>query len=89
MAAEKTFKVTSESGIHARPATTLVNKAGQFSAHIDLVHNEKTVNLKSIMGVMSLGIQQGSEITIKADGNDADEALSSLSALLKEEGLAE
>ncbi len=89
MAAEKTFKVTSESGIHARPATTLVNKAGQFSSEIELVHKEKTVNLKSIMGVMSLGIQQGSEITIKADGNDEEEALSSLSNLLKEEGLAE
>ncbi|MGM7702228.1 phosphocarrier protein HPr [Pseudalkalibacillus sp. Hm43] len=89
MAAEKTFTVTSESGIHARPATTLVNKAGQFSSEIELVHKEKAVNLKSIMGVMSLGIQQGSEITIKADGNDEEDALSALSNLLKEEGLAE
>jgi phosphocarrier protein HPr len=89
MAAEKTFTVTSESGIHARPATTLVNKAGQFSSEIELVHKEKAVNLKSIMGVMSLGIQQGSEITIKASGNDEGDALSALSGLLKEEGLAE
>lgn len=89
MAAEKTFTVTSESGIHARPATTLVNKAGQFSSEIELVHKEKTVNLKSIMGVMSLGIQQGSEIIIKASGNDEEDALSALSGLLKEEGLAE
>ncbi|WLD92282.1 phosphocarrier protein HPr [Alkalihalobacillus sp. AL-G] len=87
--AEKTFKVTSESGIHARPATTLVNRAGQFSSEIELVHNGKSVNLKSIMGVMSLGIQQGSEITIKADGSDADEALSALDDVLKQEGLAQ
>ncbi|WP_257346413.1 phosphocarrier protein HPr [Pseudalkalibacillus decolorationis] len=87
--AEKTFKVTSESGIHARPATTLVNKAGQFSSEIELIHNEKTVNLKSIMGVMSLGIQQGSEITITAEGTDADEALSALDDVLKQEGLAQ
>ncbi|WP_349408067.1 phosphocarrier protein HPr [Pseudalkalibacillus sp. SCS-8] len=87
--AEKTFTVTSESGIHARPATTLVNKAGQFSSDIELEHKGKSVNLKSIMGVMSLGIQQGSEITIKAEGNDADEALSALTELLKQEGLAE
>ncbi|MGP4080604.1 phosphocarrier protein HPr [Pseudalkalibacillus sp. R45] len=87
--AEKTFTVTSESGIHARPATTLVNKAGQFSSDIELEHKGKTVNLKSIMGVMSLGIQQGSEITIKANGNDADDALSTLTDVLKQEGLAE
>ncbi|MCF6408698.1 phosphocarrier protein HPr [Pseudalkalibacillus salsuginis] len=87
--AEKTFTVTSESGIHARPATTLVNKAGKFSSDIELEHKGKTVNLKSIMGVMSLGIQQGSEITIKANGNDADEALSALTDVLKQEGLAE
>ncbi|WP_408007125.1 phosphocarrier protein HPr [Pseudalkalibacillus sp. A8] len=87
--AEKTFTVTSESGIHARPATTLVNKAGQFSSDIELEHKGKTVNLKSIMGVMSLGIQQGSEITIKANGNDADDALSALTDVLKQEGLAE
>ncbi|WP_261133158.1 phosphocarrier protein HPr [Bacillus sp. Marseille-Q3570] len=87
--AEKKFTVTSESGIHARPATTLVNKAGQFSSDIELEHKEKTVNLKSIMGVMSLGIQQGSEITIKANGNDADDALSALTEVLKQEGLAE
>lgn len=87
--AEKTFTVTSESGIHARPATTLVNKAGQFSSDIELEHKGKTVNLKSIMGVMSLGIQQGSEITIKANGNDADNALSTLTDVLKQEGLAE
>jgi phosphocarrier protein HPr len=87
--AEKTYKVTSESGIHARPATTLVNKAGQFSSEIELVHNGKAVNLKSIMGVMSLGIQQGSEITIKAEGSDADDALSALDGVLKQEGLAQ
>ncbi|WP_221566326.1 phosphocarrier protein HPr [Alkalihalobacillus sp. TS-13] len=87
--AEKTFTVTSESGIHARPATTLVNKAGQFSSDIELEHKGKTVNLKSIMGVMSLGIQQGSEITIKANGNDSDDALSALTDVLKQEGLAE
>ncbi|MFG6493951.1 phosphocarrier protein HPr [Fictibacillus sp. UD] len=87
--AEKTFKVTSESGIHARPATTLVNQAGQFSSDITLDYNGKSVNLKSIMGVMSLGIQQGSTIVIKAEGSDAEEAISALEDVMKKEGLGE
>ncbi|KZE64498.1 phosphocarrier protein HPr [Fictibacillus phosphorivorans] len=87
--AEKTFKVTSESGIHARPATTLVNQAGQFSSDITLDYNGKSVNLKSIMGVMSLGIQQGSSIVIKAEGSDAEEAIAALADVMKKEGLGE
>ncbi|MBD7962540.1 phosphocarrier protein [Fictibacillus halophilus] len=87
--AEKTFKVTSESGIHARPATTLVNQAGQFSSDITLDYNGKSVNLKSIMGVMSLGIQQGSSIVIKAEGSDAEEAIAALENVMKKEGLGE
>lgn len=87
--AEKTFKVTSESGIHARPATTLVNQAGQFSSDITLDYNGKSVNLKSIMGVMSLGIQSGAEITIKAEGTDADEAIAALDNVMKKEWLGE
>ncbi|MDR7073698.1 MULTISPECIES: phosphocarrier protein HPr [Bacillales] len=87
--AEKTFKVTSESGIHARPATTLVNQAGQFSSDITLDYNGKSVNLKSIMGVMSLGIQSGAEITVKAEGSDADEALAAIEDVMKKEGLGE
>ncbi|WP_377888261.1 phosphocarrier protein HPr [Alkalihalobacillus sp. R86527] len=85
--AEKNFTVTSESGIHARPATALVNKAGQYSSDITLEYNGKSVNLKSIMGVMSLGIQQNSEIAIKAEGSDADEAISGLTEVMETEGL--
>ncbi|EIT85396.1 phosphocarrier protein HPr [Fictibacillus macauensis ZFHKF-1] len=87
--AEKTFKVTSDSGIHARPATVLVNQAGQFSSDITLTFNGKNVNLKSIMGVMSLGIQSGAEITIKAEGSDADDAIAAIDNVMKKEGLGE
>ncbi|WP_216828856.1 phosphocarrier protein HPr [Alkalihalobacterium elongatum] len=85
---EKTFKITAETGIHARPATQLVNKAGQFSSDINLEYKGKSVNLKSIMGVMSLGVGQGAEVTIKADGSDENEALQALEAVIKE-GLGE
>ncbi|MFV8828704.1 phosphocarrier protein HPr [Alkalihalobacterium sp. APHAB7] len=85
---EKTFKITAETGIHARPATQLVNKAGQYSSDITLEYKGKSVNLKSIMGVMSLGVGQGAEVTIKADGSDENEALQALEAVIKE-GLGE
>lgn len=87
--AEKQYKVTAETGIHARPATLLVQTASKFDSEINLEYKGKKVNLKSIMGVMSLGIGQGADITISAEGSDADHALSSLEETLKKEGLAE
>jgi phosphocarrier protein HPr len=87
--AEKQFKVTADTGIHARPATLLVQTASRFDSEITLVYKGKSVNLKSIMGVMSLGIGQGADISISAEGSDSEEALRSLDELLKKEGLAE
>ncbi|MEO2075268.1 MAG: phosphocarrier protein HPr [Bacillus sp. (in: firmicutes)] len=87
--AEKQFKVIAETGIHARPATLLVQTASRFDSEITLEYKGKKVNLKSIMGVMSLGVGQGADIVITAEGNDADDALNSLAETLKKEGLAE
>jgi phosphocarrier protein HPr len=84
---EKTFKITSESGIHARPATALVNTATNYQSEITLTYKGKSVNLKSIMGIMSLGIQNGAEVTISAEGPDAEEALNQLSDVITKEGL--
>lgn len=86
---EKKFKIIAETGIHARPATLLVQTASKYEADIQLEYKGKKVNLKSIMGVMSLGIGQGAEITISADGGDEELAVESLAELLKKEGLAE
>ncbi|MGM1034773.1 MAG: phosphocarrier protein HPr [Bacillota bacterium] len=86
---EKTFTVTAETGIHARPATLLVQAAGKFDSEINLAFKEKKVNLKSIMGVMSLGIGKGAEITISAEGSDENDALNTLAETLNREGLAE
>ncbi|PAF22902.1 phosphocarrier protein HPr [Terribacillus saccharophilus] len=80
---EKTFTITSETGIHARPATLLVNKAGQFNSEIELAFNEKKVNLKSIMGVMSLGVPQGAQVVITADGNDEEAAIEGIQEVLE------
>lgn len=86
--AEKTFTITADTGIHARPATQLVNKAGQFSSDITLEYKGKSVNLKSIMGVMSLGVGKGAEVTVKAEGSDEAEALQAIEDVIKE-GLGE
>ena len=53
---EKQFTVIDEAGIHARPASMLVSAANKFASDINLIHKGKNVNLKSILGVMSLGI---------------------------------
>ena len=86
---EKIFKVTSDSGIHARPATLLVNTASKFGSDINLEYNGKNVNLKSIMGVMSLGVGQGADVVITAEGADEAEALAGIDETMKKEGLAE
>lgn len=80
---EKKFKITDATGIHARPATHLVNTASQYDSEIALVYKEKSVNLKSIMGVMSLGIGQGAEITVRANGGDEEAALASIAEVIK------
>lgn len=84
---EKQFKITSETGIHARPATLLVQTASRFDAELHLIYNEKKVNLKSIMGVMSLGVGGNTEVKIVADGADEEEAIKGLEETMQKEGL--
>ncbi|MFS0674380.1 phosphocarrier protein HPr [Ornithinibacillus sp. 179-J 7C1 HS] len=81
---EQSFKITADTGVHARPATLLVNKAGQYQSEIELTYNDKTVNLKSIMGVMSLGIPKDAEIKVTANGSDEEEAIQGITELIKE-----
>ncbi|MDQ0214834.1 phosphocarrier protein [Oikeobacillus pervagus] len=86
---QKEFTVTAETGIHARPATLLVQTASSFESELQLQYKERIVNLKSIMGVMSLGIGQGAKIRIFAEGSDQEKALQTLGEMLNNEGLAE
>ncbi|RYL95050.1 phosphocarrier protein HPr [Sporolactobacillus sp. THM7-4] len=86
---EKVFTVTSEAGIHARPATVLVNKASQYSSELKIEYNGRQANLKSIMGVMSMGIQHNAKITVIAKGSDEEEAISGITEIFKSEGLGE
>ncbi|RKQ31346.1 phosphocarrier protein HPr [Oceanobacillus halophilus] len=86
---EKTFKVTVETGLHARPATILVQVANRFASNIQLTYKEKTADLKSIMGVMSLGIEYGANFTISVQGTTEQEAMDNIEKNIIDEGLAE
>lgn len=69
-------------GLHARPAGHFAKTAAGFKSKIEVSFNQKTVNAKSSMSLMTLGIIHNSEISIKADGPDADEALQKISTLI-------
>ncbi len=84
---KRTFRITNENGIHARPATTLVNEAVKYDSDVKLTAFKKTVDFKSIMGVMSLGIYSGTTIEIKAEGPDEDKAAAGLAMIICELGL--
>ncbi|HCM90463.1 MULTISPECIES: phosphocarrier protein HPr [Vagococcus] len=86
---KKEFHVVADTGIHARPATLLVQTASKFSSDINLEYKGKSVNLKSIMGVMSLGVGQGADVTISAEGADEVEAIAAIEETMKKEGLSE
>lgn len=80
---KKDFHIVAETGIHARPATLLVQTASKFNSDINLEYKGKSVNLKSIMGVMSLGVGQGSDVTISVDGVDEADALAAIVDTMK------
>ena len=86
---KRQYNITAETGIHARPATLLVQTASKFKSDITLEYQEKSVNLKSIMGVMSLGVGQSASVTITADGDDEKDALDAITETMKTEGLTD
>lgn len=86
---KRDFHVVADTGIHARPATLLVQTASKFNSDVNLEYKGKSVNLKSIMGVMSLGVGQGSDVTISAEGADEKEAMEAIVETMKKEGLSD
>ncbi len=70
-------------GLHARPATFFIQKANEFKSVIWVEKDERRVNAKSLLGVLSLGITQDTTINIIAEGSDEDTAVSSLIELVK------
>ncbi len=84
----KKVMVQNQVGLHARPATFFIQKANEFKSSIWVEKEERRVNAKSLLGVLSLGIVGGTQIDIIADGSDEQEAVDSLVALV-ESGFAE
>ena len=80
---EITVTVVDPVGLHARPATVAVNAASKFKSDVKVTFKERSVNMKSIMGVMSLGIPTQSEITIICNGEDEAEAAKSIEDTLR------
>lgn len=79
---EITVTVVDPVGLHARPATIAVNAASKFKSEISIAFENRVVNMKSIMGVMSLGVPSRSKITISCDGSDEEEAISTICEVL-------
>lgn len=79
----KEVVVQNQVGLHARPATFFIQKANEFKSSVWVEKDERKVNAKSLLGVLSLGITKGSVINIIADGNDESAAVATLVNLIE------
>ena len=76
-------KVQNSVGLHARPATFFIQKENEFKSSIWVEKDDRRVNAKSLLGVLSLGIVKGAEISIIVDGSDEEEAVKTLVELIE------
>jgi phosphocarrier protein len=80
--AEKTVKIQNELGLHARAATKLVQLASKYPCEVTVIKDGHEVNGKSIMGVLMLVASKGTTVTLRAKGEQAEEAIAALAALI-------
>ncbi|WP_050179949.1 HPr family phosphocarrier protein [Domibacillus robiginosus] len=83
--AEKKVKVQLKSGLQARPAALFVQEANRFHSEIFLEKDGRKFNAKSIMGIMSIALSTGEEVTISAEGRDSEEAVETMASLIERE----
>ena len=79
----KEVVIKNQVGLHARPATFFIQKANEFKSSIWLESDNRKMNAKSLLGIMSLGIVTGASVTLSADGPDETDAVNSLEVLLQ------
>lgn len=79
----KKFKIISQTGLHARPATQLVSEADKYQAKISLMYDDLEIDFKSIIGVLSLGIYMGVSVEFIFDGVDEKEAYLAIKELME------
>ena len=80
--AERRVTIVNELGMHARPAAEFVKLASRFESEIHVAKDDLPVNGKSIMGVLTLAAECGAELTVRAEGNDAEAAVTALEELV-------
>ncbi|WIW70578.1 MULTISPECIES: HPr family phosphocarrier protein [Anaerosinus] len=80
---EQKVIIVNETGIHARPASMFVQAAAKFKSKITVTAKGKTVDAKSILMIMGMGLTKGTELTIKAEGADAEDAVKALVELVE------
>ena len=81
----KQATIMNEVGLHARPATFLIQKANEFKCTLWIEKDEHKVNAKSLLGVLSLGVVQGTTVSVIGDGVDEEEAVNTLCKLIDED----
>ena len=79
---EKPVKINLSTGLEARPVAQLVQVASQYNSEIHVTVGEKKVNAKSIMGMMTLGLDAGEEVTLLVNGEDEEDAIHSIEKYL-------
>ena len=79
---EKQVEIINKLGLHARAATKLANTAKHFAARVNILHENKDIDGKSIMSLMLLAASMGTTITLRVDGSDEQEAMDALVALI-------
>lgn len=82
------FRITSDYGFDVRFKNNLVNKASKFESEIKIISGKMSLNLKSIMGVMSLILKYGDHFSLTAEGNDEKEAIDFISSFVFENKVA-
>ena len=81
MDVQETFEVLNELGLHARPATRIVQTASRYRSEVTLSRDGQTANAKSVMGVLLLLCPKGSRVEVRAQGEDAGDAVTAIGAL--------
>ncbi len=81
---EQSYTIINKLGLHARAAAKFVTTASGFDSEITVSRDDRTVNGKSIMGVMMLAAAKGTQITVNAQGNDAEAALEAIGSLIND-----
>ena len=82
MTCEREVRIENRNGLHARPAAEIVKAASRFKAEVTITRDDMEVNGKSIMGVMMLAAEYGTTLWLRANGDDAEQAVEAIAALV-------